>query len=80
VKPELIDNAGEVFRKAWSVRLLAAAAVLDGAQLALQLLTPEGRAPMWFVVTATLVTIAAFAARFLAQQSLSGSANATPDK
>lgn len=70
--PTLIDNAGEVLKKAWSVRLLAAAALLDGAQIALSLLTPD-RPPLWFVGLSAVVTIAAFAARFVAQQSLSGS-------
>ena len=73
----LIDNAGAVFKKAWSVRLLATAALLDGAQIALSLLTPD-KPPTWFVVVSTLVTIAAFAARFVAQQSISGATNAKP--
>ena len=77
IMPTLIDNAGAVLRKAWSVRLMAAAAVLDGAQIALSLLTPD-KPPVWFVVVSAAVTIAAFAARFVAQQSLSGAPDAKP--
>jgi hypothetical protein len=68
----LIDDWHRVLRRAWSVRLLAASFVLDGAEVAINVMTTfkveppiaSGR----FALLAGLVTAAAGVARFIAQK------------
>jgi hypothetical protein len=65
----LYPNWRDILRKAWSVRLMAAAVLLDGAQLVLQLLTPE-KPPVWFIAASALVTMAALVARLTLQKGV----------
>jgi hypothetical protein len=71
----LIDNAWAVLKKAWSVRLMALAAVLSGLEVLIQVLTAYAYKPPipvgLFAALSGLVTVAAFATRFLAQKGLS---------
>jgi len=68
---KLIDNAGDVLKKAWSVRLMVLAAILTGAEtlMAFDLFTigipPAIRAPLTAMVVA-----GAFIARFYAQANM----------
>lgn len=55
-----------LLRRAWSVRLIALAALLSGAEVVLPLMSdlfPRGM----FAILSALVTIAAFIARFVVQ-------------
>jgi len=72
VRAILIDDARRVLRRAWSVRLMVAAAALSGLEVAisavqaLQVALPI--APGIFAGLAGLVSVAAFVARFIAQK------------
>lgn len=67
----LIEDAKWVLARAWSVKLIALAAFLSGAEVALQVaIAFEIQPPIpagVFALVAGLVTVAAFAARFIAQ-------------
>lgn len=68
----LISNAGEVLRRAWSVRLMILAAVLSGLDVALQFFGDWLPWPRWAGAAAIgLVSCAALFARFVAQKGLS---------
>jgi len=63
-----IPNWRVVLRYAWSVRLMLLAAVLSGAEIAMPFL--EGIIPVprgGFAALSAVLTIAAFIARFIAQ-------------
>lgn len=62
----LIDDAGRVLRRAWSVRLGILAAVLSAAEVGLPYLLPNWP-PRVAAAVASLVTLAALLARFIAQ-------------
>ena len=65
----LIDDWHIVLRKAWSVRLIALAAVLSGAEVVLPLFEmsiPQGV----FAVASAFVTSAALVARVVAQKDV----------
>jgi hypothetical protein len=68
----LIDDWHWVAKKAWSVRLIALAALLSGAEVAIQVaIAFEIKPPVpagVFAALAGLVTVAAAFARFCAQQ------------
>lgn len=68
---QLVPNWRRVLRRAWSIRLIVLAAVLSGAELAVQL---AGDAlpipPLWLGALSFVVTVAAFIARFVAQPSI----------
>lgn len=69
----LIDNWRIVLRHAWSIRLMALAALLSGAEVALPFVEPwlpihEG----FLALAAGLTTAAAFVARLVAQPPISG--------
>lgn len=67
----LISDWRRVFRRAWSVRLIALAAVLTGAEIALPLL--EGLLPLpprTFALLSGLAAAGAFIARFVAQPEI----------
>jgi putative flippase GtrA len=70
----LIDDAGLILRYAWSVRLMALAALLSGAEVAIQVLIAfQVKTPLpggVLAALAGLVTVAAFAARFVAQRKV----------
>lgn len=74
--PALINDAEGVLRHAWSVRLMLLAAVLSGVEVALPLLEPWLSIPGWaFGAAAGVSAMAAFIARFVAQQKISGATN-----
>lgn len=66
----LITNWRDVLRKAWSIRLLIAAGILSGAEVALPLLPLPIPAGV-FAGLSAFTTAAAFVARLLAQKDLS---------
>lgn len=66
-----VDDWRRVLRKAWSVRFTVLAALLSGAEVAVQFMD----APTWmprglFAVLAGATSIAAFFARMVAQRSM----------
>lgn len=66
-----IANWRAVLRRAWSIRLMIAAGVLSGAEVALPLL--DGLVPVapgTFAALSGLVTAGAFVARLIAQKDL----------
>jgi hypothetical protein len=68
---EVVSDWKRIFWKAWSVRLMALAALLSGIEVALPLL--EGYLaipPRLFATLSGLATAGAFVARFLAQKDL----------
>lgn len=66
-----IANWRRVITRAWSIRLMIAAAMLSGAEVALPFLEPYlAVPPRTFAALAGLTTAAAFAARLLAQKNL----------
>uniref|UniRef100_E6VGI7 Uncharacterized protein n=1 Tax=Rhodopseudomonas palustris (strain DX-1) TaxID=652103 RepID=E6VGI7_RHOPX len=72
-KTMLIDDWRYVLRRAWSVRLMAFAVVLQGLEAAISIMTALGIVPQFlpggvFAALGGIVTAAAFVARFLAQQ------------
>jgi hypothetical protein len=74
-KVELVHNWRDVFKYAWSVRLLALAAVLSGLEVALSAMSAYGVKPSFIpsgllAAFSGLVTVAAFVARFIAQKKL----------
>lgn len=68
---KLIDDWRWVVTKAWSLRLAALAALLSGLEVALAVITAyEIHTPIpsgMFAALSGLVTVAAFIARFVAQ-------------
>lgn len=71
MKPTLVPNWKKVVRHSWSIRLLALAGVLSGAEAALPLLSEyfvEWKG--WFALATPLVIGAAFVARLLAQKTM----------
>ena len=69
---QLIENWRVVLRRAWSVRLIVLAALLTGAETAIGVMTALSVQPPIppgiFAGLAGLVSMAALAARFVAQQ------------
>lgn len=66
-KPELVPEWKKILKKAWSVRLIAAAGLLQGLEMILPLFVhsmPKGV----FASLAIPVTAAAFASRVIAQK------------
>lgn len=63
---KLGDSWRLVARKAWSVRLMAVAAVLTGLEAVLPLFTPREPSP-WFALATFATVCAALVARFVAQ-------------
>lgn len=67
----LIDDWHWILRRAWSVRLMILAGVLSGIEVALSVLSAYQVnvpiAPGTFALISGLVTLAAFLARFVAQ-------------
>ena len=63
----LKSNWRQVLRRAWSVRLMALAAVLSGVEIALPILAVDLPRTLFAVLTFLTVS-AAFVARFIAQK------------
>ena len=66
---KLLDNAGEILRRAWSVRLVVLAATLSAISVFLSLVDARllGLDPITFAALSALASLAAFVARFLVQ-------------
>lgn len=70
-KPRLIDNWRAVITRAWSVRLMIAAAILSGLEVFLPL--AQGWLPVSpgvFAALSFVTVVAAFVARFTAQRGI----------
>lgn len=66
---KLIPNWRDVFRKAWSIRLAALAALLSGIEIALPFFS-DTFPRLVFAGLSFLATVGAFIARFVAQKEL----------
>lgn len=73
----LIEDWDKVLRKAWSVKFSILAALLGGAEVAVQLVKPAGIPDGAFAGIAAAVSIGATLARLLQQQELSGGKDGT---
>lgn len=72
----LVANWRAVLRYAWSIRLLILAGLLSGAEIALPLIQELLPIPRGVFAALSFLTVAAaFVARLIAQQSVSGSNN-----
>lgn len=69
---KIVEGAGVVLSRAWSVRLTALAIVLSGLETAVAMLDAEllGVAPGRFAALAGIVSIAAMVARVVAQPAM----------
>ena len=67
----LIDDAGRVWHRLWSVRLSILAALLGAADAALPFVAPEHASPVFAALVAA-VSLAAAGARLVAQPKLQG--------
>ena len=65
----LKSNWRQVLRRAWSVRLMALAAVMSGVEIALPILAVDLPRALFAVLTFLTVS-AAFVARFIAQKGI----------
>ncbi|HEX7639320.1 MAG TPA: hypothetical protein VF457_13065 [Burkholderiaceae bacterium] len=70
----LIDDAGRVWHRLWSVRLSVLAAVLGAADAALPFVAPAHASPAFSALVAA-VSLAAAGARLVAQPALKGGAD-----
>lgn len=68
---KLGDNWRTVLKKAWSVRLMALAAVLTGAEAVLPFFAPL-EPSLWFAGATFVVVCAALVARLVAQPKMHG--------
>lgn len=71
VRPFMRPDAGRILRHAWSIRWIAAAAVLSGLEVGFTFFTdapPLGIPRGTFSLAAAMTTVAAFGARFIAQR------------
>lgn len=70
----LLGNWKQVIRHAWSVRLIAFAAILSGAEVFLSIVSPGwlGLPPGTFAILSGAVSMLAFAARIIAQENVDG--------
>lgn len=69
----LVANWRAVLRRAWSIRLVIAAGLLSGLEVALPLFNAAGYLPSGlFAALSLLATAGAFVARLIAQESVSG--------
>lgn len=74
-----VANWAAVLRYAWSLRLMALAAVLSAVEVAIPYLDDVLPLPPGiFALLAGLVTLGAMAARFVAQAPISGGTNGKP--
>lgn len=73
---QLVSNWRAVLRRAWSIRLLVVAGVLSGLEAALPFIDQAVAIPRGsFAILSFIATAAAFVARLIAQQSVSGEDN-----
>lgn len=67
----IISNWRTVLKKAWSVRLMALAAVLTGVEAVLPFFSPL-EPSLWFAGATFVVVCAALVARLVAQPAMHG--------
>jgi hypothetical protein len=67
----LVDDWQTILRKAWSVKFNVAAALFGAGEIVVQIWQPTGVRPGVFAGIAASVSIAATAARVMAQKELS---------
>lgn len=65
----LIDNAGRVLRKAWSVRFMLLASLLSGVEAITAFIRPS-QPTAWWALFVFFVTALALLSRFVAQKEL----------
>jgi hypothetical protein len=70
----LVEDWRTVLRKAWSVKFNVAAAICGGGEIAVQIWQPTSIRPGVFAGIAFIVSIAATAARVMAQKELTNDA------
>lgn len=71
--PKLVPNAGRVLRRAWSIRLILAAGILSGCEIALPIIDQVVTIPRGvFAALSGLVTCGALISRLVAQENLKG--------
>jgi hypothetical protein len=80
MKFELIEDWRAVLTKAWSMKFSILAAILGGLEVGVQYVKPAGIPNGMFAGIASALSLFAGVSRLLAQQELSGAANATVDK
>ncbi|MFB9952021.1 hypothetical protein ACFFP0_24495 [Rhizobium puerariae] len=69
---KLAPNAGRVLRRAWSIRLMIAAGLLSGAEVALPLIDGLFEMPRGLFAALSGITVAAaFVARLIVQKGIS---------
>lgn len=68
---KLIDNAGSIWHRLWSLRFSILAAVFAGIEVGLQVYMPEKPTPL-FAALSGLAAIAAGVSRVVLQESLRG--------
>lgn len=66
---KLVDDAGLLFRKAWSVRLMLLAGTLSGCEMALPMFSDSIPRNV-FLSLSILVSIGALVSRFVAQPKM----------
>lgn len=69
---KLVENWGLIAKKAWSFKFSILAALLGGAEVAVQLVKPAGIPDGVFAGIAATVSMSAAIARLLQQQEISG--------
>jgi len=74
---QLVDDWAKIIAKAWSVKFSILAALMGGAEVAVQLVKPAAIPDGLFAAIAALISVAATVARVLQQQELSGAKNGT---
>jgi hypothetical protein len=75
VRINLVDDWRTILRRAWSVKFNVAAALFGAGEIAVQIVQPESIRPGVFAGIAAFVSIAATAARVMAQKELSDDAS-----
>jgi hypothetical protein len=77
MKLKLVPEAGRVLRRAWSIRLIAAAGILSGCEIALPIIDQVVTIPRGiFAALSGIVTCGALISRFVAQENLKGNPDA----
>lgn len=77
----LIDDWLNVLKKAWSVRLLILAGLMSGVEVALNLFADDPPIQQGlFAALSALATAAAFVARLVAQEAISGKKTGETDE
>lgn len=77
MKPKLVPHAGRVLRRAWSIRLIVAAGILSGCEIALPIIDQVVSIPRGvFAALSGLVTCGALISRLIAQENLKGDIDA----